>query len=156
MVTLRYEISLLVSNSISLDRSLVKYYSPFEETFRISARPCNILYLKRYVVCLNKSLACVASVFAWVRRESWDESKKKKRIRLINNLLHSYIYIKHYIENNCQWLFCRISYLIYFVSHASVFHIFSAVTGCYPTNRKWTLFPRMTELAMNSLLKYSR
>ena len=137
--------------------SLVEYYSPFEETFRISARPCNILYLKRCVVCLNKSLASVASVSAWVRRESWDESKKKKkRIRLINHLLHSYIYIKHYIENNCQWLFSRISYLIYFVSHASVFHIFSAVTGCYPANRKLTLFPSLTELAMNSLLKYFR
>ena len=138
-------------------RSLVKYYSPSEETFRISARPCNILYVKRYVVCLNKSLACVASIFAWVRRESWDESKKN-RIRLINHLLHSYIYIKHYIENNCQWLFSRISYLIYFLSHASVFHIFSAVTeftGCYPTNKKSTLFPSMTKLAMNSLLKYS-
>ena len=136
-------------------RSLVKYYSPFEETFRISARPCNILYLKRYVVCLNKSLACVASVSAWVGRESWDDSKKN-RIRLINHLLHSYIYIKHYIENNCQWLFSRISYLIYFLSHASVFHIFSAITCCYPTNRKSTLFPSMTELATNSLLKYSR
>ena len=136
-------------------RSLVKYYSPFEETFRISARPCNILYLKRYVVCLNKSLACVASVSAWVGRESWDDSKKN-RIRLINHLLHSYIDIKHYIENNCQWLFSRISYLIYFLSHASVFHIFSAFTCCYPTNRKSTLFPSMTELATNSLLKYSR
>ena len=136
-------------------RSLVKYYSLFEETFRISARPCNILDLKGHVVCLNKSLAGVASVSACEFVEKVGTRAKKEKIRLINHLLHSYIDIKHYIEYNCQWLFSRISYLIYFLSHASVFHIFSAITCCYPTNRKLTLFPSMTELAMNSLLKYS-
>ena len=35
MVAWRYEISLLV---------LKKYFSTLEEKFRISARPCNILY----------------------------------------------------------------------------------------------------------------
>ena len=42
-----YEISILVLKKYftrSL-RSLVKYFSTLEEKFRISARPCNILYL---------------------------------------------------------------------------------------------------------------
>ena len=47
MAAWRYEISLLVlkkyfTRSLS---SLVKYFSTLEEKFRISARPCNILYL---------------------------------------------------------------------------------------------------------------
>ena len=47
MAAWRYEISLLVLKKYftrSL-RSLVKYFSTLEEKFRISARPCNILYL---------------------------------------------------------------------------------------------------------------
>ena len=36
MATWRYEISLLVSK---------KYFSTLEDKFRISARPCNILYI---------------------------------------------------------------------------------------------------------------
>ena len=46
MAAWRYEISLLVLNiyfTRSL-RSLVNYFSTLEEKFRISARPCNILY----------------------------------------------------------------------------------------------------------------
>ena len=41
MAAWRYEISLLVLKM----RSLVKYFLTLEEKFRISARPCNILYL---------------------------------------------------------------------------------------------------------------
>ena len=47
MAAWRYEISLLVLNKYftrSL-RSPLKYFSTLEEKFRISARPCNILYL---------------------------------------------------------------------------------------------------------------
>ena len=47
MAAWRYEISLIVLKkffSRSL-RSLVKYFSTLKEKFRISARPCNILYL---------------------------------------------------------------------------------------------------------------
>ena len=47
MVAWRCEISLLVLTKYftrSL-RSLVKYFSTLEEKFRISARPCNILYM---------------------------------------------------------------------------------------------------------------
>ena len=50
MVAWRYEISLLVLKKYftrSL-RSLVKYFSTLEEKFRISARPCNILYLSTF------------------------------------------------------------------------------------------------------------
>ena len=51
MAAWRYKISLLELNKYftrSL-RSLVKYFSTLEEKFRISVRPCNILYLlKRY------------------------------------------------------------------------------------------------------------
>ena len=46
MAAWRYEISLLVLKKYftrSL-RSLVKYFSTLEEKFRISARPCDILY----------------------------------------------------------------------------------------------------------------
>ena len=46
MAAWRYEISLLVLKKYftrSL-RSLVKYFSTLEEKFRISVRPCNILY----------------------------------------------------------------------------------------------------------------
>ena len=42
MVAWRYEISLLVLKNISLVR---EYFSTLEEKFRISARPCNILYI---------------------------------------------------------------------------------------------------------------
>ena len=47
MAAWRYEISLLMLKkyfTLSL-RSLVKYVSTLEEKFRISARPCNILFL---------------------------------------------------------------------------------------------------------------
>ena len=47
MAAWRYEISLLVLKKYftrSL-RSLVKYFSTLEEKFRISPRPCNILYV---------------------------------------------------------------------------------------------------------------
>ena len=46
MAAWRYEISLLVLKKYftRLLRSLVKYFSTLEEKFRISARPCNILY----------------------------------------------------------------------------------------------------------------
>ena len=50
MAALRYEISLRVLKKYftrSL-RSLVKYFSTLEEKFRISARPCNILYLSYF------------------------------------------------------------------------------------------------------------
>ena len=40
MAAWRYEISLLV----------LKYFSTLEERFRISARPCNILYISLYPV----------------------------------------------------------------------------------------------------------
>ena len=47
MAAWRYEISLLVLKNISTCSlcSLVKYFSTLEEKFRISARPCNLLYL---------------------------------------------------------------------------------------------------------------
>ena len=54
MAAWRYEISLLVLKKYftrSL-RSLVKYFSTLEEKFRISARPCNILYLLLFSVIL--------------------------------------------------------------------------------------------------------
>ena len=47
MTAWRYEISLLVLKKYftrSL-HSLVKYFSTLEEKFRISVRPCNILYI---------------------------------------------------------------------------------------------------------------
>ena len=47
MAAWRYKISLLELKKYftrSL-RSLVKYFSTLEEKFRISVRPCNILYL---------------------------------------------------------------------------------------------------------------
>ena len=50
MAAWRYEISLRVLKKYftrSL-RSLVKYFSTFEEKFRISARPCNILYIYHF------------------------------------------------------------------------------------------------------------
>ena len=52
MAARRYEISLLVLTKYftRLVRSLVKYFSTLEEKFRISALPCNILYLFRYIV----------------------------------------------------------------------------------------------------------
>ena len=47
MAAWRYEISLLVLEKYFTHslRSLVKYFSTLEEKFRISTRPCNILYL---------------------------------------------------------------------------------------------------------------
>ena len=50
MAAWRYEISLLVLKKyFTSERSeRVKYFSTLEEKFRISARPCNILYLLSY------------------------------------------------------------------------------------------------------------
>ena len=47
MAASRYEISLLVLKKyfMSERNKRVKYFSTFEEKFRISARPCNILYI---------------------------------------------------------------------------------------------------------------
>ena len=47
MTAWRYEISFRVLKKYFTGslRSLVKYFSTLEEKFRISARPCNILYL---------------------------------------------------------------------------------------------------------------
>ena len=48
MAAWRYEISLLVLKKyFTSERSeRVKYFSTLEEKFRISKRPCNILYLR--------------------------------------------------------------------------------------------------------------
>ena len=54
-----YEISLLVLKKY-FNRSLcslVKYFSTLEEKFRISARPCNILYLSNHVKILSARIA---------------------------------------------------------------------------------------------------
>ena len=56
MAAWRYEISLLVLKRYftrSL-HSLVKYFSTLEEKFRISARPCNILYLRYHMLLVEK------------------------------------------------------------------------------------------------------
>ena len=47
MAARKYEISLLVLKKYFTRSllSLVKYFSTLEEKFRISARPCNILYI---------------------------------------------------------------------------------------------------------------
>ena len=37
-------------------RSLVKYFSTLEEKFRISARPCNILYIRNWINVELKSV----------------------------------------------------------------------------------------------------
>ena len=50
MAAWRYKISLLVLKKYftrSL-RSLVKYFSTLEEKFRVSERPCNILYIYHF------------------------------------------------------------------------------------------------------------
>ena len=52
MATWRYEISLLMLKKYftrSL-RSLLKYFSTLEEKFRMSTRPCDILYLLNIVL----------------------------------------------------------------------------------------------------------
>ena len=55
MAAWRYEISLsLLKKYLTHSlRSLVKYFSTLEEKFRISAQPCNILYISR-----GKPLPC--------------------------------------------------------------------------------------------------
>ena len=56
MAAWRYEISLIVLKkffSLSL-HSLVKYFSTLAEKFRISARPCNILYFSPKLWWRNK------------------------------------------------------------------------------------------------------
>ena len=58
MAPWRFEISLLVLKKYftrSL-RSLVKYFSTLEDKFRISARPCNILYLINARISVLNSL----------------------------------------------------------------------------------------------------
>ena len=55
MAAWRYEISLLVMKKyFTSERSeRVKYFSTLEEKFRISARPCNILYLCTHNRCVR-------------------------------------------------------------------------------------------------------
>ena len=56
MAAWRYKISLLMLKkyfTCSL-RSLVKYFSTLKEKFRISAQPCNILYVS--TICSNNVL----------------------------------------------------------------------------------------------------
>ena len=50
MAAWRYEISLLALKKYFTHSlySLMKYFSTLEETFHISARPCNILYLSNF------------------------------------------------------------------------------------------------------------
>ena len=58
MAAWRYEISLLVLKKYfprSL-YSLMKYFSTLEETFHISARPCNILYLSNFQTLTRTTL----------------------------------------------------------------------------------------------------
>ena len=58
MAAWRYEISLLVLKKIyfTSERSeRVKYFSTLEEKFRISARPCNILYFPRFLTSLKNN-----------------------------------------------------------------------------------------------------
>ena len=50
-------------------RSLVKYYSTLEEKFRISARPCNILY-RIIIVCITNHMYAVRTYFYWARDSS--------------------------------------------------------------------------------------
>ena len=47
MAAWRYEVSLLVLEKYFIRslRSLVKYFSTLEEKFRISKRPCNVLFI---------------------------------------------------------------------------------------------------------------
>ena len=49
MAAWRYEISLLVLKKYFTSESneRVQYFSTLEEKFRISARPCNILYVSK-------------------------------------------------------------------------------------------------------------
>ena len=108
-------------------RSLVKYYSPFEETLRISARPCNILDLKGHVVCLNKSLAGVASVSAWVRRESWDESTKKKNQANKSFVALLYLYWTLYWKQLSMALFQNFLPHLFLITRLSLSYLFS----CY-------------------------
>ena len=51
MAAWRYEISLLVLKKYftRLLRSLVKYFSTLKEKFPISVRPCNILYVLKWL-----------------------------------------------------------------------------------------------------------
>ena len=55
MAAWRYKISLLVLKKYftrSLRSSLMKFFSTLEEKFRISARPCNILYISFNLVLM--------------------------------------------------------------------------------------------------------
>ena len=59
MAAWRYKISLLVLEKYFTPslRSLVKYVSTLEEKFRISARPCTILYINgRFAFSLRLSI----------------------------------------------------------------------------------------------------
>ena len=72
MAAWRYKISLLLLKKYFTRSllSLVKYFSPLEEKFRISAWPCNILYFcnsykgtngtPRYALCSSFSSAVAA------------------------------------------------------------------------------------------------
>ena len=63
MAAWRYEISLLVLEKYftCLLRSLMKYFSTLEEKFRISTRPCNILYLWFVIQLISLRISGVIS-----------------------------------------------------------------------------------------------
>ena len=69
MAAQRNEISLLVLKkyfTCSL-RSLVKYFPTLEEKFRISKRPCNVLFITRYLNT-NEILNHFTQIVFWSER----------------------------------------------------------------------------------------
>ena len=100
MAAWRYEISLLVLKKYftrSL-RSLVKYFSTLEEKFRISVRPCNILYLTIALVIelhFDKRYLKAGSILrsrVSIMLISWSQlSKKAKILTLIVIYILSFI-----------------------------------------------------------------
>ena len=85
----RYEISLLVLKNISRVSALVKYFSTREEKFRISARPCNVLYNYLYL-CEKKK-----------------KKKRNKETNKKNNFVAHYSFqflvLYRFFRFNCFW-----------------------------------------------------
>ena len=79
MTAWRYEISLRVSkNNFTSERSeRVKYFSTLEEKFRISTRPCNILYFS--ICCKQNSLFSLLQLENNHVNKSYTENSTQKQ-----------------------------------------------------------------------------
>jgi len=97
--------------------SLLKYFSTLEEKFRISARPCNILY----IMILNLYFLFICEVFFLIS------------LRLYSNRAACHLQLKQYKEcaQDCTSVRFRLLFMIMNIGRSCGF--------CIPTTQIWII-----------------